>query len=264
MIKMANNSQTLRKRLIRLIRDNNRTDGWELAMEIVPKLQSVGRLILIGGAVRDVARCGGVQFRSDLDFVIHDTNRDRFVKLVRELGGRRNRYGGFALDFVRWKVDVWSIEDTWAHTAGLVQVREPADLLKCTFFDWDAILFDLESEAIVAEENYFQLLAANVLDINLEENPNPRGSLVRALRRGALWKVRFGERLTNFVREQIRKETWDTLVALDDAAFSQGVLRYYDADSLRQNLEYEKFHQGVMVTEPFGPPDEQLELGYPR
>ena len=131
---------------------------------------------------------------------------------------------GFALDFVRWKVDVWSIEDTWAHTAGLVQVREPADLLKCTFFDWDAILFDLESEAIVAGENYFQLLAANVLDINLEENPNPRGSLVRALRRGALWKVRFGERLTNFVREQIRKETWDTLVALDDAAFSQGVL----------------------------------------
>ena len=75
---------------------------------------------------------------------------------------------------------MWSIEDTWAHTAGLVQVREPADLLKCTFFDWDAILFDLESEAIVAGENYFQLLAANVLDINLEENPNPRGSLVRA------------------------------------------------------------------------------------
>jgi len=234
---LAKTHDALQKRVKRLLRlDRGAHDDSELTREILPFLRSLGSVALIGGAIRDVAREGQRGFSSDLDFVVFRSQRDEFIKQMEVWKGIRNRFGGYALNRFSIKIDLWHIEDTWAKTAGYVTVSEPADLLKCTFFDWDSAIFDLESGRLVVLSDYFERLSLNVMDIRLEENPNPMGSLVRALRRAAMWHVRFGPRLTAFSRRCMNEMRWEDLVALDARAFARPILRQLEKGRLLEKL----------------------------
>lgn len=258
MRELAAEAPVLRKRLQRLLGENGRKAASEISTVILPQLKKVGKLVLFGGAVRDVARLGVRLFRSDLDFVLYDGDVGAFEALMTQLAGPPNRFGGFSIRYERWKVDIWALEKTWARTAGLRSVSQIQDLLACTFFDWDAILYNLETRAILARPGYFDALDACVMDINLEENPNPTGSLVRALRRGALWHVRFGPKLTAFVQRRLDQTPWDELVAIDQKAFVIPVLRYCNQTELRRRLAHHLAWERSWVTEPFGAPKHQL------
>jgi hypothetical protein len=232
----ARSRRILQKRVRRLLEIEGAPEDSKLRHEVLPFLSSLGSVALIGGAIRDVARGGKKAFSSDFDFVIYGSDRARFVAEMDALGAVRNRFGGYALNRFSVKVDVWHIEDTWARTAGLASVTQPSDLLNCTFFDWDSIVYDVSFGHLIAPPDYFQRLLLNVMDIRLEENPNPIGSLVRALRRAALWHVHFGPRLTRFCHALLEKTDWHELVALDARAFSKPVLQYLDSDTLRFRL----------------------------
>ncbi|WP_374306498.1 hypothetical protein [Dongia sp.] len=237
MTEMASTVDVLRKRVVRLLKLNESNDPSELTRLVLPRLQALGNAALIGGAIRDLAIGGRRRFSSDLDFVVYDGSRASFHDAMTRSGARPNRFGGFALKFPTWKVDVWHIEDTWAHTAGLKEVHSLKDLLKCTFFDWDSIVFDVSSRKLICEATYLSRLRAGVMEVRLLENPNPDGSLVRALRRAALWDVKFGLKLCEFSISRLRSTPWDKLVALDDMAFSSAVLRYLNRDILIERLE---------------------------
>ena len=75
---------------------------------------------------------------------------------------------------------------------------------------------------------YLLRLKAGVMEVCLEENPNPGGSLVRALRRAALWKIRFGPQLSMFSRHYLCALDWHDLVERDRAAFDSAVLAHLD------------------------------------
>lgn len=234
---VARTHEILSKRVRRLLRlDRGEEDQSELSAKVLPFLRVLGAPILIGGAVRDVARAGRQGFSSDLDFVICDGRRERFLASMQASGALPNKFGGFALRCFRWKVDVWHIDDTWAKTSGLVHVSQPRDLLRCTFFDWDSALYDVDSGKLILAEGYLDKLQLNVMDVQLEENPNPRGSLVRALRRAALWRVGFGPGLTSFSVKMLERFPWSSLVEVDNQAFSLPVLRHLDEGQVLGNL----------------------------
>ena len=234
----AKSSQILLKRTQRLLRlDRGHGDQSELTTAIIPLLRSLGSVALIGGAIRDVARAGRRGFSSDLDFVIYGGDRSDFVAQMKHRDGIRNRFGGYALRGFRWKVDVWHLEDTWAKTAGLVEVKAPSDLLRCTFFDWDSVIYEIDAKRLVLPEDYLERLQSNVMDIRLEENPNPSGSLVRALRRAARWQVKFGPKLTSFCKIWLRKMPWADLVSLDARAFHDPILKHLDKTSILERLD---------------------------
>jgi hypothetical protein len=230
--------EALTKRIRRLLRlDQRQDDQSELSLKVLPFLHSLGSVALIGGAIRDVARAGKRSFASDLDFVVYDTDRDVFAERMQSCGGVRNKFGGYALTRFNWKVDVWHIEDTWAKTAGHVDVVRPHDLLRCTFFDWDSAIYELGTGKLTIPADYLERLRSNVMDVRLEQNPNERGSLVRALRRAALWNVKFGPRLSAFSAKKLRDTAWDELVSLDESAFPGPVLKYLDRSDLVCRLE---------------------------
>jgi hypothetical protein len=235
----ARSSQILQKRIQRLLRlDRGDSDRSELTTTILPFLRSLGSIALIGGAIRDVARAGRRGFSSDLDFVVYGSDRNHFVAQMKRRDGIRNRFGGYALRSFRWKVDVWHLEDTWAKTAGLVDVNAPADLLQCTFFDWDSVIYEIDAKRLVLPGDYLERLQHNVMDIRLEKNPNPNGSLVRALRRAARWQVKFGPRLTAFSKSWLRKVPWADLVSLDAQAFHYDpVLKHLDEAKILERLD---------------------------
>ena len=257
----AKTRDVLLKRIRRLLRiDRGPEDRSELTLKIIPFLSSLGSVALIGGAIRDVARAGRQGFSSDLDFVVYDCNRDKFAAQMDCHRGIKNKFGGYGLRGFRWKVDVWHLEDTWAKTEGLVDVRAPIDLLRCTFFDWDSAVYEIHTRKLVLPEDYLERLRSKVMDIRLEENPNPRGSLVRALRRAARWQVRFGPRLTAFSRKYLREIPWEDLASLDARAFSDPVLKYLDKNRILQQLNSPTDSSAGEVTLPVPEWASQMKL----
>ncbi len=228
----------LQKRVRRLLHLEGRPEGpSELLDHVLPFVRNLGSAVLIGGAIRDVARAGKRSFASDFDFVVYDGSRDSFLEKMTKADGVSNRFGGFALRTFSVKVDIWHIEDTWARTAGHVPVNGPADLLRCTFFDWDSALYDVRTGRLMLPDDYFDKLGSNVMDIELEANPNEMGSFVRALRRASLWNVQFGSKLTAFCIRCIEQMRWAELVALDERAFQMPVLRYLDRGKLIERFK---------------------------
>ena len=251
MVEVAATRDVLRKRVRRLLRlDHDNDDPSELRTSVVPFLQSLGEVALIGGAIRDLARAGRGGFASDLDFVVHGSSRAVFHKSMAAMKSAPNRFGGYGLKFHQWKVDVWHLEDTWARTAGLRRVDNISDLLQCTFFDWDSVVFDLKTGQLIFDDTYLVRLESGVMDVCLEDNPNPSGSLVRALRRAALWKVRFGPRLSLFSKHYLRTLDWDDLVKRDRSAFGHAVLAYLDRADIMRRLESVDIVMGKSSTFP--------------
>src|SRR5277367_2927527 len=125
MPELVRSTDVLRKRLRRLL--GHRKEWSEFSTSLLPQLKQLGSLALIGGAVRDVARVGVRSFRSDLDLVLYDGDVLAFRTFMLSLGSRPNRFGGFALSYDRWRIDIWALEDTWARTAGLRQVNKLSD-----------------------------------------------------------------------------------------------------------------------------------------
>lgn len=257
----ATTRDVLVKRVRRLLGLEGYAAQTEVSAKVLPYLNSLGSVALIGGAIRDVARAGRRGFSSDFDFVIYESDRQTFVDEMKACCSKPNKFGGYSLSlFERTKVDVWHIEDTWARTAGLASVTGPADLLNCTFFDWDSVVYEVGSAKLIVPADYFFRLSLNVMDIRLEANPNPRGSLVRALRRACLWNVKFGPRLTAFAKRSLTELQWDELVALDARAFSFPVLRYLNRATVMRHLEC---HAATPVGESTLPvPHSQLRFAF--
>jgi len=229
-------AEALTKRIRRLLRLDQHDDQSELSSEVLPLLHSLGSVALIGGAIRDVALGGKRCFASDLDFVVYDTDRNAFAQRMQSCGSVSNKFGGYAMTRFNCKVDLWHIEDTWAKTAGHVDVVRPHDLLRCTFFDWDSAIYELGTGKLTMAPGYLGRLRLNVMDVCLEPNPNHTGALVRALRRAAQWNASFGARLSMFAARTVHETPWSELVSLDARAFARPVLRYLDRDDLLRRL----------------------------
>ncbi|MCK9783285.1 hypothetical protein, partial [Proteus columbae] len=78
----------------------------------------------------------------------------------------------------------WHFEDTWAFSNDKVEnVNNSIDnILKTTFFNWDAILFDFKKQDVICSRYYYYNLNNRYLDINLSDNPNSIGSFSRIIK----------------------------------------------------------------------------------
>lgn len=190
-----------------------------LATKFVP----LGPVAIIGGLVRDIARKGKVGFRSDIDLVV-DAEPERVAALAATLGAKPNRFGGFASIHPHWKVDFWSLPNTWASAVGLVRTETLADLVNTTFFDCDAICYELQKRKVHALPGYLERLAERTIDINLLPNPSIDGNLLRAARRILLWHFRPGPGLREFIDRELNQESFDRIVATEKLIYQNEIV----------------------------------------
>lgn len=191
----------------------------EIHEKVIQPLLEVGKVLVIGGAIRDLAFFGARDRPiSDIDLVITGkaSGVDSFARSVGAVG---NRFGGYQLKSDSLKIDFWSMSRTWAKTAGHVRVNRPQHLLRCTFFDWDSVLYEPATGRIIANPGYLNLLRSRRIDINLMPNPSELGSLVRGLRRIALYDARPGPKLRRFIDEGAQKYQWKDIVIAERSAF---------------------------------------------
>ena len=191
----------------------------ELKHNLLDRLLDIGQTYVIGGLARDLAFFGANgRPISDIDFVISG-NANALDRLAKFLGCTPNRFGGYGLVSGGMKVDFWSLDRTWAKVERHVHVQKPEHLLKCTFFDWDAIIYDVGKKKVLADQKYLDRLHRRVIEINLLPNPSPHGNFVRALRRLVMFDLRPGKRLRWFVNDGLRKHTWESVQDAERGAF---------------------------------------------
>lgn len=196
----APNLAALKGRLDRYFWVNNSAEMARLQKTFNAHFRDFDRVAVIGGLVRDFAREGRSGFRSDVDLVV-DAPVDHVAILADRVGATPNRFGGFGFRDGPWKIDFWALEATWGRRH--VPVRRIEDVLRCTFFDWDAVAYDLWDRKVICNGDYLERIRRKTLDINLRPNPSPQGNLVRAIRRLMLWRLRPGPQLRDFIEEQL-------------------------------------------------------------
>ena len=190
---------------------------------LATKFMPLGPVAIIGGLVRDIARRGKVGFRSDVDLVV-DADPVRVAALAAELGATPNRFGGFSSVHPHWKVDFWSLPNTWAAAVGLVQVEALADVVRTTFFDCDAICYEVRKRKVHVLPGYLERLADRTIDVNLLPNPSVDGNLLRAARRILLWHFKPGAVLRAFIERELNDESFQRIIAAEQAIYSNDVI----------------------------------------
>lgn len=242
---------------------SSRYRGREDVRNTLKELRRHGRIVLVGGMLRDLALFGNAGFKSDLDFVIAPYDLAAFEKHMKSIGARTNRFGGYALPLRKWQVDVWPLERTWAHVEGHAKVRTIGDLRNATFFKCDAIVYDLDNRNLRTQAGYFRDLDQKVLEINLRPNPNPKGNAVRAIRYALTKGFRWGPQLSEFLAEVIDDEGWGALVEAENCSFGERYLDLICAEKLKSELDRHltaceaatfdaaAFQKNVQLTLPF-------------
>lgn len=215
-------------RVKRFIRHDN-PRAIEIYENIISPLSKIGDVSIVGGLVRDLAFYGADERPiSDIDFVVSGRPAavDRFAK---SLGAVPNRFGGYGVKGDGFKVDFWSISRTWAKAEKLVVLNKPADLIKSTFFDWDAVVYNITRDEISAIPGYLDRLNRRVLDINLWETPSVQGNLVRALRRLVMWDARPGRVLSRFLSLEWHNHSWSDITNAERGAFGTCYLNQFES-----------------------------------
>lgn len=207
-------------RRLRAIFDRNFTDFKNIA--------------IIGGMARDLARAGKPGFRSDVDMVIDAPQRD-VERMAQATGAVRNRFGGYSFQSEGWKIEFWALETTWASRERHVRVEAIEDLVNCTFFDWDAILYDVWNRRVVCRTDYVDKLDRGVMDIELQPTPSVTGNLYRAVRRLLRWNVQPGPKLERFIDEHLDASRFEEIVDKDWKESPSPFLHWFrDAPSVRR------------------------------
>jgi hypothetical protein len=252
----ATNREQLQKRLRRFLEAPALRERRNLREDILPFFAGLGPTVIIGGLPRDIARKGWQGFSSDIDLVVQPTDYGRYKSAMEEMGAVRNRFGGYGMAMGGWRVDAWALSDTWAREAGHRRVNEFSDLLDCTFFDSDAVLYNVTTRRVIARGDYFERLSNRILDINLAENPNVLGSALRTLRRALAWDVRLSARLADYVLGAVAAHGWHALVELERTAFHHSIVRHEDADRIIQQLQereraFDQWATGRLAERPY-------------
>jgi hypothetical protein len=229
--------------------------------EFAKALQEIGPCVVIGGFLRDLLLSGNREFTSDVDFVVDPASMGEFEKFVGGRGAVLNKFGGYGISLRRWKVDVWPLERTWAAVSGHVVVQNLDDLLKVTFFDWDAILYSVRQQKLIARGEYFEKINRRVLDVNLQPNPNPIGNAVRALRYAYRWEAAIGRTLATHVAKQIRDCSWTTMVDYERKSAPNPILGSFDGDHLFQVLRKNIALGNEHVHLPLKPQQQEFTFG---
>jgi hypothetical protein len=176
---------------------------------------SFGPMAIFGGLIRDLALGYSREFSSDIDVVVKDMPPHVLARYLEPYKAQRNSFGGFRVQFGRWGFDLWTFDSTWAFAEGLIDGRELTDLLRTTFFNWDAVLFDIATGELTARPTYFEDLTNHWLAINLRQTPNELGATVRALRALAEGRVTLAPELAEFLHSRIPKYGLDQITAVD-------------------------------------------------
>lgn len=233
---VAPDLSALKRRLDRYFWANRSAEMIFLQNLLSTHFGAFDRVAIIGGLVRDFAREGRAGFRSDIDLVI-EAPAEEVTELANRLGAVPNRFGGYGFRGGPWPIDFWALQTTWAARHGGITLARLEDIIQCTFFDWDAVAYNLRTRRLICSRDYLDRIRQGALDINLRPTPSLQGNLLRAMRRLVLWQVQTGPALRAFIEENLDEEMFRSIQAIEIRLFPYSVTSAWEsAEAARSAL----------------------------
>lgn len=223
---VATSRSHLAQRVDRYVKSVSSLSGEPLSETLEHMFGAASQKFIIGGLVRDLARGGIASRHFDVDVVL-DLESVEVLKIACRENAKPNRFGGFGTVKRGWKIDFWALSTTWAHQAGYAKLNYPSDIIDTTFFNVDAILFNLRNSQVVMEDDYLKDIESRILEINLEENPSIEGNLVRAVRRLKMWNYRCGPRLARFLHKNIDQEMFHRIICVEQKLYGKSYAKQF-------------------------------------
>lgn len=165
-------------------------------------LKPLGEIAVFGGMLRDLSCGGNKSFFLDVDLVIDSKEKGVLGNFLKKYQVKKNSFGGHRIFLNRWKIDLWQLEETWAFRENHIHGSNLDNLVKTTFFTWDAIIYKVNTGSVYHIDNYFELLKSGVIDINFEANKNPLGIATRALQLSLKNSAKLSPRLVKYILHQ--------------------------------------------------------------
>jgi hypothetical protein len=208
----------------------------ELA-SLLPRLTELGEVGVLGGLLRDMAMNVPSTFTSDVDIVVAPRFERSLDRLMQSLGCTVNRFGGYRLHFRRGSADIWPLSRTWAFVHRFRTGSRLYDLIGTTYFSWDSIVYSVQRGRVFCRPSYLHDLRLREVDLELEENPNPMGSLVRTLRLVAKGMAGLKPRLANHTWALLGTTTLTSVLKYELEHYSRAILDKDNSNSLIDSLE---------------------------
>jgi hypothetical protein len=235
--------------------------GRKEVAEFCEKVSDVGDIAIFGGMLRDLLLEGNAKFRSDVDLVIDTDELSSLEQVIRPYAPHRTAFGGYRVVMRRWIVDLWPLSCTWAIRTGHVKGSTFSDLTRTTFFNWDAVVYELRSGVVHWGAHYVPDLQSRLLAINLAPNPNPEGAAIRALRMALTKQARLSFDLAEYTADVFETVGVDALIESERQKHRPVRVT---AEVMIQFLEYFKIRKAAGNTSPIALTAQQFELELPH
>lgn len=200
-------------------------------------------LYVFGGVLRDLALNPPHLFKSDIDVVV-EGDWSELVPFLEAFGAVRNKFGGYRLQLLGAPIDIWDARKTWAIESGLVRYENVSSLIFTTILNWDAVLMSWSTKEFICKDNYLPFLQERILDLVLEENPNPLGMAVRVFRHIAMKDAsKAGISVYKYLAEVTSRYTFNELKELELKSYGSNKIdykyyRYFEMARKFNHLEY--------------------------
>lgn len=236
MVRITKNPTELKKRVLRFFDPQG---ARKPLAKFIESLSSKSEVLVFGGCVRDIALYGVKLFSSDIDLVYTGSSVELARVLERmkcEYELTQNKFGGYRTVVKNWDVDLWAIETTWAFKKGYVQYHSINSLLDTTITNWDAIFYKWNESKIVCCDQYFTDMNDGYLSLNLYQNPNVIGCLVRILRFYFMKKATlFSPDIRQFIIEKFEGRNIEDIVRYEVKAYPRD--RYLNFNNVTNFIE---------------------------
>ena len=252
---IARDEKALKRRVDDYLwRDKSKTVS-ALRQVLIKEFSDFDNVSIFGGMIRDIARSGKRGFRSDVDLVI-DAPAAQVRELASRLSAKPNLFGGFGYASVRWEIDFWALETTWAYRNGHIQASSIDDLMSGTFFDWDAVHYNIRRRTLHSQCGYLEKVRSRTLGVNLINTPSALGNAVRAVRRMIMWDLKGTPFLLDFVEHVLISEGIEAFISYEHRKHNGSVCEMYP----NRHVLLDALNTGNRQTHSLGGSPRQLEF----
>ena len=202
----------------------------------------LGEVVIFGGMLRELSIRGNESFKSDVDLVIDVEDLYQLERALSEFGFQRNKFGGYRIKLSHWIIDIWDFKSTWAFKKQIVQGNKLSDLCKTTFFNWDAIIYNITTAEIHAIDGYIESISNGLLDINLKKSANPIGNIVRSFRYSNYYDAKFSLKLKNYIYKNLKNYTVQDVINYEKSSYDDSVI---SSNRISKLLNSADIHQKI-------------------
>lgn len=174
------------------------------ALELFKKLEGYGNFYLIGGVLREYKDHGCIQELRDIDIVMDTSEKENCKEMLKTYKSQINTFGGYKISCKDLIVDIWFLDETWAYRKKIIDCppeQYGEKLTDTVFLNIDGIAYNWNLEEW-KEERYNESMKTKVIDIVLEQNPQVKLNIMRALVLRKRYDFDFSERMKITIIEQ--------------------------------------------------------------